>query len=688
MKRSFFISFLALFLALSCSGGGNPVIPGGDTTPPVWDGAAGLTKLVQGQDYVTLSWGTATDSDSPPVLYLVYKDTDDSPWDADPIVRTDSGPFTFEDIPEGSNIWFGVRCRDSADPPNIDTNEVVLKSIDLNPDDDGDGDGDGEDITPPAWDSTEGVTDVVAGDQKATVLWGTASDTSTPPVEYAVYMDTDSDPWDAAPVVRDNNDPYTFAGLTNGTEYWFGVRCRDSADPANEDENDIIKSAIPGDMGWALTWGGTGADAGYAVEAEDSGLVIVTGAFEDSVDFNPGDDSELLESEGLTDAFLSAFDATGDFKWTLGWGGADDDAGHGAGFDSSGNVYVSGTFSGLVDFDPGDGSEPVNVSDATNVFLSKFDPAATFGWVDHWGQYADLCAGLAVDESGNSHVAGTLSEFTYKGGFIRKESTDGSPDWLAEFGEDGSPLYVYDIAIDDSGSVFLTGSFVETIDFDPGVLSDEHTSEGFQDIYLMKLNPYGDFLWAATWGGDWSDKGFGVATDSYGNVYVSGEFTGTVDFDPGPSVESHSAIDGTDAFLCRFDPMGNFIWARTWGGIDFDSAYRVAADDSANIYVTGQFQDEVDFNPGLSTDNQASNGSSDIFLARYDGLGTYYWTRTWGGAVEDAAHDVAVDINGSIYVTGEFRATVEFDPESPGDPHISNGDSDVFLVKFLPDGSW
>jgi hypothetical protein len=204
-----------------------------DTGSPVWDSTIGIKSVLEGSERVTVSWGKATDRLTPPVSYLLYIDQDSDPWDTTPVIRTETNPYTFTGLTGGQTYWFGVRCQDSYNPPNIDTNTVVLSATP-------------GDVTPPDWTSTVGITNTLQGNEKVTVYWGTATDRFNQPVEYLLYADDDNDPWDQVPVIRSNNNPYTFTGLTDGQTYWFGVRCRDSHVPPNVDTNNVVMSSIPG----------------------------------------------------------------------------------------------------------------------------------------------------------------------------------------------------------------------------------------------------------------------------------------------------------------------------------------------------------------------------------------------------------------------------------------------------------
>ena len=198
----------------------------------------------------------------------------------------------------------------------------------------------------------------------------------------------------------------------------------------------------------------------------------------------------------------------------------------------------------------------------------------------------------------------------------------------------------------------------------------------------------GVFQWARTWGGNSDDVGRQVVADGSGDIYLAGEFSSTVDFDPGGGTDEHTSNGMTDTFLSKLDSSGNFQWARTWGASDYDRAFGMAADGSGNIYVTGDYCFTVDFDPGGGTDEHTSNGNDDVFLSKFDSNGVFQWALTWGADNYDGGNGVATDGFGSIYVTGWFHGTVDFDPGGGTDEHTSNGWADVSLSKFPADGNW
>ena len=274
---------------------------------------------------------------------------------------------------------------------------------------------------------------------------------------------------------------------------------------------------------------------------------------------------------------------------------------------------------------------------------------------------------IAIDLSGNIYVGG----YTGHDAFLSKFDSSGNSLWECIWCDSGNPFSagtaVYGVVTDSLDNIYVTGVFDATIDFDPGPGVDNRTSNGLGDAFLSKFDSNGNYLWARTWGGVGDDSGGSVATDSSGKVYVAGGFQATVDFDPGSGVDNHTSNGDCDSFLSKFDGSGNFLWARTWGSADDDYAMSVATHSLDAVYLTGKFEDSVDFDPGSGVDSHTSNGITDVFLSKFDPDGNFVWARTWGNFSNDdyLGSEVATDPWGNAYVTGDFQNTVDFDP-GPG----------------------
>ncbi len=160
---------------------------------------------------------------------------------------------------------------------------------------------------------------------------------------------------------------------------------------------------------------------------------------------------------------------------------------------------------------------------------------------------------------------------------------------------------------------------------------------------------------------------------------MSGYFSDTVDFNPGSGTDSHASNGGLDAFLSKFDSIGNLIWARTWGGVGEDAGNGLAADSTRGVLVSGHFTGTVDLDPGSGVNGHTSLGSKDVFLSKFDSNGNLAVTKVWGGTGDDFARDLVLDVSGNVSVVGSFSNSVDFDPANGLDHHSSNGGDDAYL---------
>lgn len=262
--------------------------------------------------------------------------------------------------------------------------------------------------------------------------------------------------------------------------------------------------------------------------------------------------------------------------------------------------------------------------------------------------------------------------------------------WARTFGG-GSYDEGYSVAVDSDGNAYITGYFVGAVDFDPGPGVTLLASNGDEDVFLCKFNAYGILIWAVSWGGSSYDEGEAVAADDIGNVYVTGGFKGTIDFDPGPATDYRTATGTSkDAFLSVFDSDGNYQETFTWGENDYDSAYAVAVDGSGNVYIGGNFRGTIDLDPDpVDVDPHTSNGESDIYIVKLDSTGDFAWGHTWGGGNDDWCYGLSADDAGNVYAAGKFYGNVDFDPDPvETDWHDASTSHNAFVSKFDTNGVW
>lgn len=325
------------------------------------------------------------------------------------------------------------------------------------------------------------------------------------------------------------------------------------------------------------------------------------------------------------------------FHWANTYGSSFNDEGQSIAVDASGNVFAVGAFRGIVDFDPGPATLSLTSAGVTDVYITKTDP-------------------------------------------------NGNTLWAKQIGN-GFAEYVNDIAIDPSGNLLITGAFQSNMDADPGSGSTIITSFGNTiDVFILKLDNNGNFIWAKSMGGTSTDQGVSIATTIIGEVITLGEFASTADFDPGVGTANLSSAGGNDIFVSKLDASGNFVWADRFGGTGTDAGLGITT-NSLGIFFTGYFQGIADFDPSVTTFTLNSNGSNDIFICRLNNVGTLNFAINIGGTGADNGNSIITDAAGAILITGQFNGTADFDPTVLTNSLISSGGSDVFVAKYSSGGN-
>ncbi len=142
-----------------------------------------------------------------------------------------------------------------------------------------------------------------------------------------------------------------------------------------------------------------------------------------------------------------------------------------------------------------------------------------------------------------------------------------------------------------------------------------------------------NFVWAKSFSGNGNEYGFSICSDASGNVYTTGHFDGTVDFDPGPGVVNLTSTGAADVFITKLNSAGNLVWVKSFGGVpaNNDVGSSITTDASGNVYTTGYFYGTVDFDPGASTFTLTSV-AYDIFISKLDASGNFIWAKQMGGS--------------------------------------------------------
>ncbi|HYE95748.1 MAG TPA: T9SS type A sorting domain-containing protein [Rubricoccaceae bacterium] len=477
-----------------------------------------------------------------------------------------------------------------------------------------------------------------------------------------------------------------------------------------------LLAAAPAHAQLPFALGSGGFDDAFAVDVGPGGLLVVGGAFEETVDFDPGPDVVTRTAVGFDDAYVAAYASDGSFAWVVALGSGSTDVVNGVASDSTGDVYVTGHFSGPVDFDPGPGTFTLTPQGSQAVFVASYNTDGSFRWAFALGDEDFNYAGdIAVDRHRvfvTGGVEGT-SDFDPGPGTHFVTANSGEDAFLASYTVGGAFRWAFNIGTAGSGAdfdegadvtardghVWATGMFSSAADFQGGpgevILN---AGDGFNDVYVARYAADGPatgpaFEWGFGIGDESFDGGFGIAVDDALNTYVTGFFRGTADFDPGGATEVLTSAGQQDAFVARYGVLGGFHWAFPLGSGAFETGNDLVVRDGA-LYVGGSFGDTVDFDPGAGTSNQTAIGFDDFFVARYTTGGSgqrpaLVWVNH-AGAVESAAtvNELALSpFLSGVFAVGTFEGTMDVDP-GPGEVLLTEqGLGDGFVLRYADDGT-
>ena len=362
----------------------------------------------------------------------------------------------------------------------------------------------------------------------------------------------------------------------------------------------IVKYSATGGLIWAKRLPAHN-DSINAVAIDASDSIVVTGGFQDTIDFGAG----TLTSVGSSDFFLAKYSSNGTLLWARQFGGLMVETGRGVVVDQSGNIFVIGFFSGTTNFGGGSVSAP----SGGGVFLAKYSSSGAHLWSKSFpGGGSQQAGGIAIDDNGNIAVIGNFSgsvdfgggSLTSAGGtdvFVAEYSPNGAHLWSRRGGGSGADLG-YGIAVGPTGNVVAVGVFMGTANFGG---SSFMSGGGTNDIFVAQYSSTGAHMWSESFGGELaygSDTAKAVTVDGSGNVILTGNIQGPVDFGGGPLYGNNTG----DIFVAKLNSNGDYLWAKRAGGdTDYDNGNAVVTDASGNVIVAGAFTLSCNFGGGLLT---------------------------------------------------------------------------------------
>ncbi len=461
-------------------------------------------------------------------------------------------------------------------------------------------------------------------------------------------------------------------------------------------------------------------DSGTAITVDSDGNIIAAGYFQGTIDLDPG--IGVMERTSLggsindnaIDVYLAKYTQSGTLIWGFSLGSVGADMVHSLKTDKEGNIYLTGYFGGQMDVDPTTGEKLINSSIGRDGFLIKYNKDGMLMWAKSFGNAETIPFSnndsrfeegldIDIDENGNVYMVGVFD------GTIDLDDSDGNKfadtfeandrdTFIAKYDLQGNFIKAVSfsgkgitqgqaIKVDKEGNIYVSGFFDGKINIGETTL----ISAGFSDCFLVKLNKDFSPIFAKRWGSSQIDKiNIGaIDIDKDNNVYVAGEFNGTIylgDF-------KITSKGNTDAFFAKFNKTGTPLFVKSIGGIYGDSAFNIKVDNENNFLITGYFKNSVDFDPDkgvyfLQTNSYAE--ASDIFLAKYSSSGSFIWARGFGGYVFladeiQSGYGLAIDLDNNPIITGRFHDFIDF--YSTQELNLQSiGKSDSFIVKYDQNG--
>lgn len=408
-------------------------------------------------------------------------------------------------------------------------------------------------------------------------------------------------------------------------------------------------------------------------QSDAAGNVYILGSFCQPFDANPGSGTYTLtaDNNSYDDNFLIKLDPNGSFLWATRFADNGYSNFHSAlVVDASGNAFTATYFElGFQDF---------------RTIIHKFDASGNVVWSDRIYTAKGRAFDIILDDSGNPILTGSFSDTadfdpgtgihsaTASGSeidyFVLKLDTDGNFLWVKTAGGVNIETGV-SIARDASGNIVVAGYYMGTTDLDPSATASNFTSVGSTDVFVLKLDASGNFLWGKSMGATQSDLPTGIAVNTSNNIFITGYFSGSGDFDPNAGITTlTSTTANSDIFIMRLNADGSFGWASGFGGNDTDEGRALTTDTNGNIIFTGFFNGTVDFDPGAGTRNLVSigqNGYQNLFIAKLNEDQQLVWAQEIASTTSTSSttlgYTISIDAAGDISIGGRLWGGTDFD---------------------------
>lgn len=371
--------------------------------------------------------------------------------------------------------------------------------------------------------------------------------------------------------------------------------------------------------------------------------LVLTGVFTGSIDLNPNPNiNHSITSAGNRNSYIALYDEDGEMLFGNHISGTNDVTINTMDIDAAGNIYVSGTFNNTVDLNPGSGQAfytPVNPG-SEDAYLAKYSKQGIFQWARQF----------------------------VSSGYTRPSS----------------------MLVDQSGNLFVAGTFKGTCDFDPGS-GTQNVNALDEDIFVLKLNSSGNYINAIRIGTSVPIASLqevsSIDRDAAGNIYISGRFEGNVDFDPSAGSQFIASIGQNDFYLARYTNALQLSWVYGFGSSNQEGnlEHKILGNE---LWLTGDFEGSLDLDLKSGQQLVNSNGAKDVFFARYSLSANFEFAESFGGSGNDVAISLDAYNHDSILIAGQFEGSVDFNPSSTASFLLSASSSKcLFFASYNSNGN-
>jgi hypothetical protein len=408
-------------------------------------------------------------------------------------------------------------------------------------------------------------------------------------------------------------------------------------------DNYIAKYSTNGSLIWVTSFGSTGVDIPHSVVTDNNNNIILTGYFSNTCDFDPGASVAVKTSNGGRDAYIAKYDSSGNFQWVITYGSDSLDDAFNLDVDAQGNIYWTGVIEGTVTV--GTTTFTTQVED---VVFGKISPSGTILWVKQvGGSGIDEGSGIILDNNGDIIHTGYfqttvdfdpnagVSNLTSSGGFdtyFGKYDTSGNLIWMKKIGGAGADIGAPGgITIDNLNNIYIAGNAGANCDYDANAGTVTHIMNGTTDWFVAKYDSSGNHILSFTVGGAGQDQAHRLTTDNQQNIYVTGWFRTSANFNPNGTaitLTGNCTGGGHDGYIAKYNSSGICQWAKQFGGVvngnnQLTLGTSVKLLNEQQVVFSGRFHGNNAFASIPLSPTTNSNGASDMFICLLDSAGNY-----------------------------------------------------------------